>query len=608
LKPQHLVNTFDEVFFMLKKRMVIWISICIAGIGLLMFRLAQLQLLETESFSKHDINLIEASVKQRSQEMVVDNGRGNFLDRSGEPLSYETASVLVLFPFLKKMDWQAEKVGRTIGVSEYALKNAVENSKEPFAFGNPDPVALSKSQMDTINELEIPGVFAVERKYAVEKIPAAQLLGIIGENEDVLRSRYGGKDFLPRTLVGLSGLEKSFDEFLVAEGKSRLVYHVDGEGAPLFGINVKYIEPANPFYPINLQTSIDKKLQMIVEETVDKHNIKKGGVVLLDIETNSILSMVSRPVVNQANPFKDQGIENMMVKQHIPGSVFKTVVAAAAIDHGLDDPNRKFDCSKKINGDPEKKYDHGILNFNDSFARSCNRTFGEVAKELQEKDPLILEKYAEMLSITGGVGWTGDIFHLEDFKQLQDEDMGRVFLSDDARKDRNFSALSGIGQHEVRVSPLAVANMMATIARGGEKDMVRAVMSIQYQNGTEMTEFPNEKLKGAKISSITAMKLQKLLREVVVNEHGTGRWFKDLPYAVAGKSGTAETGIYAGDKQMHNKWFAGYFPYENPKYALVAVNLGVPEDEGGINLLFAEIVKAVYDYNHGTPDEGPENN
>jgi penicillin-binding protein 4B len=581
----------------MKKRMVVWITFCIAGIGLLLLRLVQLQLIETESFSKHDINLIEASVKQRSQEMVVDNGRGNFLDRSGEPLAHETTSVLVLFPFLKQMDWQVNDVARTIGVSEYSLRSAVEKSKEPFAYGDPDPVTLNKSQMEAINQMEIPGVFAVERKYPLKKTPAEQLLGIIGENEPLLKSRYGDKDFLPRTLIGLSGLEKSFDEFLVAEGKSRLVYHVDGEGAPLFGINVKYIEPANPFYPINLQTSIDKDLQNIIEGIVDHHKIKKGGIVLLDIDSNSILSMVSRPSINKADPFSGQGIENMMVKQHIPGSVFKTVVAAAAIDTGLDDPGRLFNCSKKISGEPDLKYDHGMLNFSDSFARSCNRTFGEVARELQEKDPKILEKYAEMLSITGPVGWIGDIFHLENFTQIQDEEKGRIFLSDDARKDRNYSAMSGIGQHEVRVSPLAVANMMATIARGGEKDMVRAVLSVKYQNGSDMTEFPKQQLKGDKLSPFTAMKLQKLLRDVVMNDHGTGRWFKELPYAVAGKSGTAETGIYVEKKQLHNKWFAGYFPYDQPKYALVAVNLGVLEDQGGVNPLFADIVKAVYEYN-----------
>ncbi|MDQ0414504.1 peptidoglycan D,D-transpeptidase FtsI family protein [Mesobacillus stamsii] len=589
-----------------KKRMTAWISICLAVFGLLIFRLAQLQLIDTESFSKHHINLIEASVKQRSQEMVVDNGRGNFVDRNGESLSYELASVLVLFPFLKKMDWEADRVAEVIGVSEYALKTEVEESDEPFAFGDPDPVILTRKQMEIINEMGIPGVFAVERKYPMEKVPAAQLVGIIGENEAALKARYGKKEFMPRTLIGLSGLEKSFDEFLVAEGNSKLVYHVDGEGAPLFGINVKYSEPANPFYPINVQTSIDKDLQIILEEKVDQYKIKKGGAVLLDIETNSILAMVSRPVINPSKPYTDEGVENMMVKQHIPGSVFKTVVATAAIDNGLDDPSRTFDCSKTINGETDTKYQHGNLSFQDSFAVSCNRTFGELAQELQKQDDHILERYAEMLSITGGTGWTGNIFHLEGFKQLQDEETGKVFLSNEARKDMNFAALSGIGQHEVRVSPLAVANMMATIARGGGKEMVRAVLSIQYQNGTKMTEFPKKELPGEQISPYTAMKVQKLLREVIVNEEGTGRWFQDLPYKVAGKSGTAETGRYENTKQLHNKWFAGYFPFENPKYALVTVNLDVFADEGGVNPLFADIVKEVYQFDHGTSAEGPK--
>lgn len=579
---------------MVKKRLVLLAGLFITGMILLLFRLSQLQLVETESFSKHEINLIEASVRQRSQEMVVDNGRGNFTDRHGEPLSYNKASVLVLFPFLKKMEWPIDKVGEVIGESEYALESAVEESKEPFAFGNPSPVNLSKEQMDKINEMKIPGVFAVERKYPLKDTPAAQLIGVIGENESERIERYSEKELLPRTLIGLSGLEKSFDEFLVADGKSKLVYHVDGEGAPLFGINVKYIEPANPFYPINIRTSIDKGLQEIMEKAVDDHKINKGGAVLLDIKTNSLLAMVSRPRLNPESPFSGQGSVNMMIKQQIPGSVFKTVVAAAAIDQGMISPGRLYDCSKKINGETESKFNYGMLDFTDSFARSCNRTFGETARELQAKDPQMLEKYAEMLSATGTVGWTGDVFHMEGFRQLQDEDRGRVFLSDEARKDSNYSALSGIGQHEVRISPLAAANMMATIARGGDKEMVRAVLSIQYQNGSEMANFPMEKLPGERISPITAMRLQKLLREVIVNDNGTGKWFKDLPYTVAGKSGTAETGVYHRDKQLHNKWFAGYFPYESPKYALVVLNLGVPENEGGVNLLFADIVKALH--------------
>ncbi|MGF6948338.1 cell division protein FtsI/penicillin-binding protein 2 [Neobacillus sp. B4I6] len=584
---------------MWRRRAIGWLIISITGLLLLLVRLMQIQLIETETFSKHNVNLLEESVKQRTQELVIDNGRGNFLDQNGAMLTHKKVAVLVLFPFLKKMDWEADKVSSISGIPITVLKMAVEGAKKPFAYGDPEPYELTSSQMERINSLKIPGVFAIEKKFERAQVPAEQLLGMTGENSKELKKRYPSKELSEKTLIGVSGLEESFGEFLLPEGKSKLVYHVDGGGAPLFGINVRYVDPANPFYPVNIRTTLDRTLQQKAENLVDHYQIKKGGLVLLNIQDNSVLSLVSRPTINKNDPYNGAGMTNMMLKQQIMGSVFKTVVAAAAIDHNLDDPKRLFDCSKKINGKPELKYNYGMLDFTNSFARSCNRTFGELASELQKMNPNLLEDYAEKLSLTGSVGWQGDIYHTNDFKQLADEDKGRVFLSEDARKDANFAAMSGIGQHEVRATPLAVANMMATIARGGEKEMVRAVSKIEYKNGTTMVNFPEQSLKGDTISPYTAMKLQKLLREVILNPNGTGRWFKDLPYEVAGKSGTAETGKYEAGRQLHNKWFAGYFPYENPKYVLVAVNLDVLDSEGGVNLLFADMVKMLYEKDNG---------
>ncbi|PLR85854.1 penicillin-binding protein [Bacillus canaveralius] len=582
---------------MWRKRVLVWLFICFSGFMLLLGRLVQVQLFAAENFSKHHINLLEASVQQRSQEMVLDHGRGNFHDRNGRPIAYEKKAVLILFPFLEKMEWDAERVAKIVDAPRTELIAAVAKSKQPFAFRSPEPLILTNHQMDRINSLKIPGVFAVEQKYPLEKVPAGQLIGITGENTAEIRQRYPGKDLSPQTLIGVSGLEASFDEFLLPEGKSKLVFHVDGDGGPLFGINVKYVDPANPFYPVNIKTTLDIELQKRAEELADQHGIIKGGLVLLDIETNSVLAMVSRPNISQQDPYNQNGITNMMLKEQIMGSVFKTVIAAAAIDYELDNPSRTFDCSRKINGEPDTTYEHGTLNFIDSFARSCNYTFGELAKELSDIDPNLIEEYAEKLSLTGPVGWQGSVYHFDDFKQMADEDIGRVFRKDQERTDKNFVALSGIGQHEVRATPLAVASMMAVIARGGQKEMVRAVSEIEYKNGTVMAEFAQAPLKGEEIAPYTAMKLQQLLREVVINENGTGRWFNDLPYEVAGKSGTAETGIFDHEQQLHNKWFAGYFPYHDPKYALVTVNLDVRSDQGGINPFFADMVKAVHDYN-----------
>ncbi len=584
---------------MWRKRITIWLFICMIGLLVLITRLAQLQLIATENFSKRQINLLEASVNQRSQEMILDNGRGNFLYNDGTLISYQRLPVLILFPFLDKMKWNAKKVSEITGVSEYALRYAVKEAKEPFAYGAKEAFQLTEQQMREINALKIPGVFAVEKKYRLTDNPAEHLLGITGENETVLRRRYPDKELSAKTMIGLTGMEKSFDEFLLPDGKSKLVYHVDAIGGPLFGIDVKYVEPANPFYPINIKTTLDRDLQTMLAALVEKHGVKKGGAVLLDIESNSVLAMVSRPVINKKDPFHETtgGTENELLKQQIMGSVFKTVVAAAALDYGLVDSDRTFDCSKKINGEPDLVFQYGMLNFSDSFARSCNQTFATLAKELKEIDPNLIEEYAKRLSLTGPVGWKGDIYHFSNFKQLQDEEAGRVFLSDDAKKDNNYVALTGIGQHEVRASPLAVANMMATIARGGNKEMVRVASKIEYKNRTSLLGFDDKKVDGETISPYTAMKLQKLLREVVINENGTGRVFQGVvPYDVAGKSGTGETGRSVDGKQLYNKWFAGYFPFENPKYALVTVNLNVVDGTGGVNSLFADIVKGVYNY------------
>ena len=220
---------------MRRKRIKGLLFIFIAGLVVLTARLVQIQLVETETFSKHNVNLLEESVKQRTQELVIDNGRGNFLDRNGEMLTHKKVSVLVLFPFLKNMDWDIETVATISGISEVKLTDALEQATKPFAFGEPEPIELTASQMEQINELEIPGVFAVEKKFERTEIPAEQLIGLTGENAKELKKRYPNKELSEKTLIGVSGLEESFDEFLLPEGKSKLVYHVDGDGARYLG-------------------------------------------------------------------------------------------------------------------------------------------------------------------------------------------------------------------------------------------------------------------------------------------------------------------------------------------------------------------------------------
>ena len=383
-----------------RRRMIIAAIILMLFISILLVRLVQIQLVATEAFSKHDINLLEASVKQRSQVLKIDDGRGKFYDRNGKPLAHKEIPTLVLFPFLKKMIWPADQVAKIVGIPEQELRNAVAHANEPFVFGGARPIQLTASQSEKINALKIPGVFAVNQKFNNDHVLAAQLIGTTIKSDAIKKERYPKLTLSADTRIGDTGLQRTFDEFLLSEGESSLVFHVDANGGPLFGEDVRYVEPANPLYPVKVVTTIDKDIQEKAEQLVDKYGIKSGGLVLLDIEKSEIVAMVSRPAFSSVNP-NGKGTVNMMTTQETPGSVFKTVTAAAAIDYGLVPPSRTFNCNLTIDGRLDMVHPKGMLDFEHSFAQSCNRTFADLAKEITKKNPDYLQKYAAEI----GVDW-----------------------------------------------------------------------------------------------------------------------------------------------------------------------------------------------------------
>lgn len=584
---------------MWKKRVMVVLALIQISIFLLIGRLVQIQLVSTESFSVKKVNLIEESVAQRTQELMIDDGRGMFTDRNGKPLTKQYIPSLVLFPFLKTMEWPVEQVANILHISPQVIIDQLQKAKEPFVLTmDSHPFVLSEKQMEKINQLHIPGVFAVNKQYPLEKVYAPHLIGFTRADSRLLRSRYPKRHLPPHTEVGIHGLQKAFDEFLIPEGETKLLYHVDAEGGPLFGLDVKYSDPSNPFYPVSVKTTMDRDLQKIAERAADEHHLKKGGIVLLDIPTNSVLAMVSRPDMDPSNPYKNHGAENQMVLPQIPGSVFKTVVAAAALEKGMVSSTEMFDCGKKIDGvTPDRDHDYGTLGFEESFAVSCNNAFATLGKKLVEQEPDILETYAKKLGLYPLAGWRGDVYHETDFKQFPEERKGTIWHDERDKHVPLAVAQTSIGQKDVRVSPLGVANMMATIARNGEARQVRAVDKILYKNGTTLFTFPQQTFSDEPpISSVTANQLQRLLRKVVTDKQGTGRRFQSLPYAIAGKSGTAETGKKIANEELVNKWFAGYFPADAPKYALVVVELDCHSSRTVTNDIFFDLVQKIYEF------------
>ncbi|WP_035434159.1 peptidoglycan D,D-transpeptidase FtsI family protein [Bacillus sp. UNC322MFChir4.1] len=575
----------------IRRRMII-ILVCFMSILLLLIgRLVQIQLIATESFTDRHINLIEQSVNQRTQAVTVDAGRGRFIDRNGENLGEERYPVLVVFPFLQINNDMLEKIAHIIGVSRKDIQVQMKSRNKPFIFQKDDrPFPLTKEQMEKVNRTGMLGMVATEVRMQRSR-EAEHLIGVVGENEKEYKKRYEKLKKLPsKTPIGISGLQQSFDEFLMTDGETKVLYQIDRQGEPILGDRAKYIAPGNPFYPVTVQTTIDKWLQLKAEELVEKYGLQKGGLVLLDVQASEIVAMVSKPSLhtNSKEAYK-RGASNQMLIPHFPGSVFKTVIAAAAIEEGILKAKRKFDCNRDLYGEGQADQLMGTLSFTESFARSCNRTFAELGRELLQKDRMAIEKYVEALGASKSVGWEGDVFHTTAFRQLIEEKEGTIWCDERDKNVRKAIAQTAIGQKDVRLSPLAVANMMATIARGGEKKEVKAVRDITYKNGTKVFHFEDHVLRGKTLKRNTIKKVQQLLRSVVTAPNGTGSVYQSLPFSIAGKSGTAQT----GKENYENRWFAGYFPYENPRYALVVVDLETNRKDNVVTRIFTDYVKAI---------------
>lgn len=571
----------------MKARRIIVVGVFfLCSFFLLIGRLVQIQLVDSESFSSHEVNLVEASIKQRTQSFILNDGRGTLLYKDGEPMGGSVPS-LILFPFLNEREWQIDKVSEIINVSPDTLKKEFQGRKQPFKIDKP----LTKEQMAKINSLRIPGVYAVYQPETGDRL-ASHVVGSVRTNPDLVKSKYPEKwnEGLvdQHTKLGISGLELAFDPFLISEGESKLLFHADQKGNPLLGLDVKMFSTSDSFYPLQVKTTIDRDHQRAMENILDQTNITNGGAVLIDVTNSNVLAMVSRPNFNENDPL-GKGATNKMLKGYFPGSVFKTVILAAAYEAGISN-NRTFDCNQNVYRDGPEKRKLGVLNLRESFAASCNATFATIAEELIERDPNVIEKTAERLGISDTAGWKDKLYHYDHYKQFPDESKTVLFKDEKDKRIRKAIDQTAIGQLNVKLSPLSVANMMATIARGGESKQVRIVSDILYQNNTTFLSFQENQLTSKTLSPNVVKELQNSLREVVIS--GTGKSFlSNLPAEVAGKSGTAEPGR---DMNVDYQWFAGYFPFDAPKYALVVVDFERKEKEYKAYEAYAKLVNELY--------------
>jgi cell division protein FtsI/penicillin-binding protein 2 len=566
-------------------------------------KLLWIQLLSPSKYSSHAVDLVKNSVSQRQRSLIIHMGRGDFYDRKLRPLTGETIHALVIFPVQGKYQGsqrQSEQIALILGVKAGAWKTFSEHVTEPrlWSTGNSGfPASLSLDQAERINRLHLPHVQVVdyETRYP-EGMAAGQLIGFIGENPERILTAFGKElasgELTLTSKIGGSGLEKTFEPLIKGIGATSISYFTDNEKRPLNGLGARLIKPDNPYYPLKVVTTLDLALQQKVEALMESMHIREGTVVVLDAEQADIRVMASRPDFNPGEiDHAGSNWSNHALKAITPGSIFKTVVAAAALEEGVVKPGETFDCEGalgKYGFTCWKKEGHGHLTMQEGFAQSCNIVFAKVMQRLSAAE---LEAYAGKLGLLSKVGWSGSIGKRQ-LEQLDVEDKGQVFAAGTSREDEGVRMQTAIGQRDVRISPLQAANMVVTLLHGGERFAPRAATEIRYQTDRTMSKFLIRN-NHAELSRRTSKRLLQWMESVVTE--GTGKALQGAKWRLAGKSGTAQ--VHIGKQEKINQWFIGYGPVDSPKYAVSVVvehvgpqeaNQAVPLFKGIMHILADE--------------------
>ncbi|MBO5324308.1 MAG: penicillin-binding protein [Oscillospiraceae bacterium] len=304
-------------------------------------------------------------------------------------------------------------------------------------------------------------------------------------------------------------------------------------------------------------TTFSAKVQMAALEAMGDYT---GTVAVYNYKTGELICAVSTPNFDPDNvpeiagvpEFEGVYLNRFTQSTYTPGSIFKIVTAAAALETIPDILDRTYTCSGLLEFGEDRvtcERAHGTLTFKEAFARSCNCAFARIANQVGGD---VLQRYAQQFKITEAVEFDG-------IKTAAGS------LSAAGEMPVNV-AWSGIGQHEDLVNPCRYLAFLGAIANDGVEITPHFVDKITV--GGKITYQASDESAGRIMSSHTAQILQEFLRNNVENYYGDDS-FPGLK--VCAKSGTAEVG---GDKKP-NAMFTGFVADENlPLAFIVAVEDG----------------------------------
>jgi len=534
----------------------------------------------------------QEAIQNSVRRIEIDAPRGKILDRAGRVLAdvrpsfdvtiirEDAGDVKKLFPRLSAL------LGIPSEDIQKRFNDAVKKGVKRF-----QPITIvqdiSWEQLAILkeNSFLLPGVNIVwkpVRSYLFHDL-ASHLIGYTSKpDEDALqilrsykREEYGLGDY-----IGKSGIEETMEMVLKGQKGERVV-EVDALGREVSLIGVK------PAYPgANIELTIDLDLEMEARNALGD---RTGAIIAIDPRNGEVLAYHSSPgfdpnIFSMPDPSaywamilndEDKPLENRPVRGlYPPGSTFKVVLAAAALEEGIS-PATSFYCNGGYRFGNRtymcwKKEGHGRMDLHSAIVNSCDVYFYQLGLMLG------IEKISEYARRLGFMQPSGINIPGEKTGLIPDESWKLRVLKEPWFPGETLSL--SIGQGYISVTPMQILNVYQAIANEGIIYVPQLVKRVVTADGEVLKEFSPQVLKNVEFKKSTFKFLKQALRDVVMSPNGTGRAAYIQGYEVAGKTGTSQvaTSIKGKPEDLpyhlrDHALFVGFSPVDEPRILVIAI-------------------------------------
>ena len=524
-----------------RKRARELLSVSVFLLAVLMLRLFYLQLFKYDFF-------MDKSHEQRLRIITLSPDRGDIYDRNGNILA-TSINAFSVFAYPSEIKNKGQSAAALSKILKEKVSTVLQklNSGKQFVWIKrkiEEPMALMIKSKNIYGVGVLP---EMKRVYPKKKL-ASQVVGFVGVDNQ-----------------GLSCIEQSYDDYLTGEAGT-LISERDPGGREILTSNLRVLRPATN--GMNITLTIDEPIQYKAETEIKKavegSHSNSGSIIVMDVKSGEILALASYPDIdpNAYQKYKPAFWNNRAVTDvYEPGSTFKLVTVASAIEEGVISKGTKVYCpdtielgGRIIKNSHRTKTASPYLSIKEILRESVNTGAVQIALKLGK------EKFYDHIRHFG----------FGDYTNVGLPGESRGILKEPASWNKPDIGMMSFGQ-SISVTPIQLISSLSSIATGGIRMKPRLVKKIESSDSSFFKVFAPES-RGQVMSAKTAGEMLDLCEDVV--ENGTGRLAKIPGFRVGGKTGTAQKARPGGLGYMEGHFvasFIGFTPLDDPRISVLVI-------------------------------------